>query len=182
MTNILTPIEPPFETEMAAILDSYPSQDGYLLKLFRAFANSARFARKAVPNLLDRESPLSLREREIVILRTTANRNCEYEWGVHVAIFAQAAKLSPEQIASTCAAEIELELWNERDALLLRCIDQLCSDGRMTSETLQHFREEWDTGEQLEIVALCGTYHTVSFAANISQIGLEEFGVKFPAV
>ena len=41
-------------------------------------------------SLLDR-GPLSLREREIVIDRTCALTGCEYEWGVHVALFAKAA-------------------------------------------------------------------------------------------
>ncbi|GAA3246389.1 carboxymuconolactone decarboxylase family protein [Dactylosporangium siamense] len=31
---------------------------------------------------------LTLREREIVILRTCARRGCEYEWGAHVLVFA----------------------------------------------------------------------------------------------
>ena len=75
MSNILTPLMPPYTPELAMVMERYPQQDGYLLKLFRVFANSARFAKKAVPNLLDKGSPLSLREREIIILRTTANND-----------------------------------------------------------------------------------------------------------
>src|SRR4051812_29406070 len=44
-------------------------------------------------SLLDR-GPLSLREREIVIDRTCALNGCEYEWGVHVATFSDAAHLT----------------------------------------------------------------------------------------
>ena len=77
--SILSPLLPPYSEEVAAALALYPPQDGYLLALFRTFANSVRSLKKAVPNLLDRTSPLSLRFRDIVNLRTTAHRNCEYE-------------------------------------------------------------------------------------------------------
>lgn len=53
----------------------------YLLQLFRVFANSPRFLKKGALNLLDKDSPLTLRQREIVILRVCANNDCEYEWG-----------------------------------------------------------------------------------------------------
>ena len=88
MSNSLHPIKEPFPEEIASLLAQYPTVDGYLLALFKTFANSQRFLEKGVPNLLDEESPLPLRVREIVILRVTANKNCEYEWGVHVAFLA----------------------------------------------------------------------------------------------
>lgn len=56
--------------EISKILEKYPrGKDRYLLKLFRVFANSLRFLdKKGVFNLLDVDSPLSLREREIMAL------------------------------------------------------------------------------------------------------------------
>jgi len=50
--------------------------------------------------LLDK-GPLSLRQREIVIDRTTARLGCAYEWGVHVAFFADKAGFTSEQVAAT---------------------------------------------------------------------------------
>ena len=59
------------------------------LVLFRVMAGNARAWEKfRAGSLLDR-GPLSLREREIVIDRTCARTGCEYEWGVHVATFAE---------------------------------------------------------------------------------------------
>ena len=98
MKAILKPLESPFKPEIDQVLENYPKQDGYLLKRFRVFANGQRFLKKGVPNLLDKQSPLSLRECEIVILRVCANNQCEYEWGVHVAIFASYVSLSGAQI------------------------------------------------------------------------------------
>jgi alkylhydroperoxidase family enzyme len=180
MTNRLIPISEPYPADVAAILATYPQQDGYILTLFRTFANSLRFLKKGVPNLLDRESPLPLRIREIVILRVTANKNCEYEWGVHVSIFSTAAKLSQPQVAATRNVTVDPSLWSPEEVRLLAAIDSLCDDGRIDDDLLSKFADDWTKDQQLEIFALCGTYHTISFVANAARLPNEPFGSRFP--
>jgi len=180
MTNRLRPMAEPFQPDVAAALAAYPQQDGYILSLFRTFANSLRFLRKGVPNLLDRESPLSLRIREIVILRVTANKNCEYEWGVHVSIFAATAKFSQAQIDATRSGPVDPDLWSEPEAYLLKAIDSLCSTGRIGDDVITQFESDWTKEQQLEIFALCGAYHTISFVANTARLPNEPFGALFP--
>jgi len=180
MTNRLRPMAEPFQPDVAAALAAYPQQDGYILSLFRTFANSLRFLRKGVPNLLYRESPLSLRIREIVILRVTANKNCEYEWGVHVSIFAATAKFSQAQIDATRSGPVDPDLWSEPEAYLLKAIDSLCSTGRIEDDVITQFESDWTKEQQLEIFALCGAYHTISFVANTARLPNEPFGALFP--
>ena len=179
MTNPLSPLEAPFPEDVSTVLASYPQQDGYILSLFRTFANSLRFLKKGVPNLLDRDSPLDLRTREIVILRTTSNRNCEYEWGVHVAIFAQAAKLTETQVNATRIASDDC--WSEDESALIDAIDQLCSTGNLTEDTRSEFQSKWTKEQQLEILALVGTYSTISFVANVARLSTESFATRFPS-
>ena len=112
MTHVLKPLEEPYPPEAAEILKTYPQQGGYLLTLFRTFANSVRFLKKGVANLLDDQSPLSLKQREIVILRVTANCLCEYEWGVQVAAFAKRAGLSSEQVRTTRLGDHHAPCWS----------------------------------------------------------------------
>jgi 4-carboxymuconolactone decarboxylase len=178
MSNHLHPLEPPFAPEIAALLATYPQADGQLLSLFRTFAHSPRFLKKGVPNLLDRESPLPLRIREIVILRVTARRNCDYEWGVHAAIFARAARLDTLQLAATRVAAIDPALWTAEEAGLLRALDQLCSSGRLDDPTQAQFEAEWTLPQQLEICALAGAYQTISFVANLARLPHEAFSVR----
>ncbi len=180
MPNALEPLEPPFAPEIADVLARYPQQDGYLLRLFRTFARSERFLRRCVPNLLDKGSPLPLRIREIVILRVTANTGCEYEWGVHAAIFPGAAGLDADQVAATRERGADAPCWSPREQRLLRAIDELGTDGTLRDDTLSAFQADWSVEEQLEILALCGTYHTISFVANVARLPREPFGVPFP--
>lgn len=183
MKDALAPIDEPFNPEIQAILDQYPKgKDGYILRLFRVFANSLRFLKhKGVVNLLDRGSPLSLREREIVILRVTANKDCEYEWGVHVAVFAEAAGLSDQQVSSTRLGTPDEGCWDARESLLLTCVDDLCRHAKIQDDSYAQFQESWNMEQQLEILALCGNYHTVSFVANTARVAQEEFAASFPA-
>lgn len=181
MTNQLKPLTEPYPEDVAETLSKYPQQNGYTLSLFRTFANSQRFLKKGVPNLLDRNSPISLRMREITILRVTANLNCEYEWGVHVSIFAKAAKLTDSQVAATRSIETDLQIWSEKELNLITVIDQLCKSGVVEDAIVEQFENNWDKEQQLEIMALIGAYHTVSFVANIAKLPNESFGAEFPS-
>jgi alkylhydroperoxidase family enzyme len=183
MKHVLKPIEQPFSPEVENILGQYPrGADGYIIQLFRVFANSLRFlANKGVVNLLDKDSPLSMKEREIIILRVTANKNCEYEWGVHVSVFSKAAGLSEEQVVATRLSDSEVEVWSTEESLLVKCVDEICNHAQIQEDTYALFQEQWNLEQQLEILALCGNYHTVSFVANTVRIPMEKIGRKFPS-
>lgn len=181
MTNQLTPLEAPYSQEVAAIFESYPKRDGYLLKLFRVFANSPRFMKKGTANLLDRESPLAMRQREIVILRVCANNDCEYEWGVHVSAFAEYVGLTEKQVAATRKEDYSSSCWSKEESLLIQVVDELCQTSCIEDQTYLAFQAQWTVEQQLEILALIGNYHTISFVANTTRLQGEDFGAKFPA-
>jgi alkylhydroperoxidase family enzyme len=181
MTHPLKPVPEPFSAEVAAILAGYPQRDGYILQLFRVFANSVRFLRKGTANLLDRDSPLPMRERELVILRVCANNHCEYEWGVHVSAFAAHVGLDAAQIAATRQTIGAADCWNSQERTLLTVVDELCANGRLSAPTLQAFQDAWTAEAQLEILALAGNYHTISFVANTAALAPEPFAARFPA-
>ena len=106
----IAPLEPPYPPPLKQAFDSI-MQGAPPLVLFRTLATSERAWRKfTAGSLLDR-GPLTLRERELVIDRTTALAGCEYEWGVHVQIFAQAAGLTSQEISATADTGSEAPIW-----------------------------------------------------------------------
>jgi hypothetical protein len=50
----------------------------------------------------------------------------------------------------------------------------------LSGKTLVQFETDWTAEQQLEILALCGTYNTVSFVANVARLENEPFAAKFP--
>ena len=179
-TQRLLPLDPPYPADVEAILERYPKRDGYLLSLFRVFANSPRFLRKGTANLLDRDSPLPMRERELVILRVCARRNCEYEWGVHVGAFAGHVGFTSEQIEATRLEPADAACWTDRERTLLTVVDELCAGGTLSDASRERFQQTWPVDAQLEILALAGNYHTISFVANVAALPPEPFAARFP--
>jgi alkylhydroperoxidase family enzyme len=93
ITPLQKPYPAPFEAAMAATMRGADP-----LVLFTTLASNERAWSKFIGgSLLDR-GPLSLRHRELVIDRTTAQCGCEYEWGVHITGFAQKAGIDETQI------------------------------------------------------------------------------------
>ena len=89
----IAPLEAPYAPDVQASFDAI-MRGAPPLVLFRTLAASARaWSKFRAASLLDR-GPLSLRERELVIDRACALAGCEYEWGVHITIFAGPAGLS----------------------------------------------------------------------------------------
>lgn len=179
----LDPIDPPYQASVAAALKGYPKgEDGYLLKLFRVFAQSLRFlSGKGPVNLLDAESPLALRTREMIILRVTAHYGCEYEWGVHVAVFAAQAGFIDEEIAALYSGGADASCWTAEEALLIKCVDAMLAHGRLKADQRTLFQATWTAEQQLEILALCSNYHLVSMVANTANLAPEPFATRFPA-
>jgi len=88
----------------------------------RATSDSSRFCRRG---LLDR-GPLSLRQRESVIDRTTALCRSEYESGVQGALLAARVGLGPEQCRSLVHGTPDEPCWSAGDRpLLCRAARQL---------------------------------------------------------
>ena len=90
----LSALESPFEPEVKAQLEAMMPAGSPPIGLFRTMVRN-RAMTTAMHGFgayeLSRELSVRLREREVVILRTCAGCGAEYEWGVHVEVFAQRA-------------------------------------------------------------------------------------------
>jgi len=158
----IAPLERPFpgffEQAMAGIMP--PGAEP--LTLFRSVAASQRAWEKfSAGSLLDK-GPLPLREREIVIDRTTARCGCDYEWGVHVALFAERAGLTAEQVADTAAASPDPALWSEPELALLATVDSLIERKRLDDAEYARLAADRPQAQILEIVQLVAFYHGVA--------------------
>jgi alkylhydroperoxidase family enzyme len=132
------------------------------LALFRTVATSPRaWSKFSAGSLLDK-GPLPLREREIVIDRTTARCGCDYEWGIHVALFAERAGLGPEQIAATASGDVDPRCWSEAEQALIASVDALLERKRLSDEEFARLHGHFSDEQILEIVQLVSFYHGVS--------------------
>jgi alkylhydroperoxidase family enzyme len=182
MTARISPAQPPFAPEIKAALERIMPPGVPPLVLFTTLARNERvFQRFMAGGLLDKGS-ISLREREIMIDRTTARCGSEYEWGVHVALFADKAELTPQQIAATATAEGSVPVWSKRDQLIVRLADELHETNTMSDALWAELSAEFKDKQILELIVLAGFYHTVSYLTNALRLPLESYGARFPAL
>ena len=176
----IAPLNPPYPADIREQFDRI-MRGAEPLVLFRVMAGHARAWEKLRAGSLLEGGPLALREREIVIDRTCALNRCEYEWGVHVAIFAAAAKLSEEQIRATVMGPADAQCWSAAEQALIAAVDALHRDATLDDAAFGALSTHYDDDKILEIIMLCGAYRTVSYLANALALPLEENATQFPA-
>ena len=175
----IAPLEPPYAPEIQQQFDRIMRGAPPLL-LFRTIAGQPRAWEKfRAGSLLDR-GPLSLREREIVIMRTCARTGCEYEWGVHVAAFAVAAHLTDEQVRATVLGEATASCWSDAEQALIAAVDALHQRATLSDAEFAALSAHCDDAKMFEIILLCGFYRTVSYLANGLALPLETNAARFP--
>jgi alkylhydroperoxidase family enzyme len=180
MTNRLAPLVPPYPAEAAAVLDKMGFGMPQPLALFRTIAHNPRVLdRVRSGGLLDKGS-LSLRQREIAILRTTALCGAEYEWGVHVQIFAAAAGFTPAQIAATVGGAANAAIWTDEERSILRLADALHASAKVEDALYADLAAHYTPAQQVELVALCGFYHLISYMIGAFAIANEPGAPRFP--
>jgi len=176
----IPPLDPPYDPEVEKLFRLVMPEGVEPLLLFRTLATSARiFPRFMRAGVLDR-GPVAIRDRELVILRTTARCRCEYEWGVHVAAFARPLGFSDAEIAATAAGSPDDALWSPRQAALLRLCDALHESARVPDALWQELRSHFEPDVLIELLYTVGQYHAVSFLANGLDLAPEPAGERFP--
>ena len=179
MTRI-APAAPPYEPAIVEALDRIMPAGIEPLLLFRTMARSPRvFSKMFAGGLLDK-GPLSLRQREIVIDRTTARLGCEYEWGVHVALFAKRVGFGEAEIVATVNGPADASCWAADEQTLIALVDDLVDRRTIGDAAWAAARAHFDEAQLLEVIALVGYYHTISFLCRGLGLPLESWSARFP--
>jgi len=177
----IAPAEAPYAAEIQARFDAIMPPGIPPLVLFRVLARDGRlFGRFMGAGLLDK-GHLSLRQREIVIHRVTAQCRSEYEWGVHAAFFAERVGLTSPQLSSLVHGGPADACWGAQDALLIRFADALHTTCDVDDALWQALRTELSEEALLELLLLAGFYRTVSYLTNALRLPLETYASRFPS-
>src|SRR3954471_23859887 len=100
----IAPLDAPWDPRVEEDLSKLMPKGMEPIALFRTLAKNPRVLRRVRRGGLLDPGSITVRQREIVILRTTARAGAEYEWGVHAAFFGAAAGLGDAELAATVLA------------------------------------------------------------------------------
>lgn len=171
------PVEEPFAPQTAALFQRTLPPGLPPLRVMRTMARNRTMAHAMTDWLayeLSDALSIDLRAREIIIGRTCALCGCQYQWGLHVAVYAERAGFDVAQIRSLTYGSAADPCWpDERDRLLVELADQLHADSdvddRLWAQLTEFFTEE----QLLDLLALCGWYHALCFIVRAARVERE---------
>jgi alkylhydroperoxidase family enzyme len=169
--------------EVAAILDAgIAGTDHSLgqLNLFPTLARHPKLFRKWLPfgGYLLAGGTLPARDRELLILRTSAKCKASYEWSHH-AVIARREGVDQATIDRVLEGP-DAEGWSAHEATLMRAVDELHDNAALSDATWAALADEYDQAQLIETTMLVGEYHMVAFTLNACGVQLEAGSAPLP--
>jgi len=157
-----------------------PGADIEPLKLFRTLAVHA--------DLMSRMRPLGAgilgsttvepRDRELMILRTTALNGAFYEWGVHATAFGPSVGIDEDDARAIAEPTIDPARWSDRDAALLGLADELHENSTVSDELWERLTIAHTHPQLIELISTAGWYRLLSYVINAARIEPEPWALS----
>jgi 4-carboxymuconolactone decarboxylase len=112
--------------------------------------------------------PLTVRDREFIILRVAWRLQCRFEWAHHEDLGINCGMTDKE--FRFVFEGPESEGIGEYDKLLLTVVEEFHHDGHITDATWDALSQHFDTEQLVYIPALIGEYTLVAYMANALRI------------
>jgi 4-carboxymuconolactone decarboxylase len=154
MREALAALRPPEPRHPAPVTENRPKA----LNVLGAMARHPALARAFFTfngHLLG-ATTLSERQRELLIMRVAAVRQCGYEWMQHL-FMARDAGLTDEEIGRIAYGP-DAPLWSPLEAAMLRSVDELIVDGAISASTWEALAAELDDQQILDLIFTVGGY------------------------
>jgi alkylhydroperoxidase family enzyme len=152
------------------------------INLFRLFARNPPMA-EAMTHWgryeLGRQLSVSMRLRELVIDRVTARCGAEYEWAIHVHVFAARVGLDDRQVRAITHGSPDDAVWRAEERAVVSMVDELHDTNDVGDTTWAALRRHFDDRQVLDLVLLAGWYHAISFVARAARVPHEEGTPRF---
>jgi alkylhydroperoxidase family enzyme len=119
-----------------------------------------------------RATSLTLRQRELLLLRVAALRDCDYMWAQHTLI-GQDAGLTGEEIARIEQGPDDPS-WAPFDAAVLRAADELVVDGTLSDQTWAVLATALDIQQLMDLVLSVGAFESTAFLMRAFALDLDD--------
>jgi AhpD family alkylhydroperoxidase len=117
-------------------------------------------------------STLSVRQRELLVLRVAAVRGAAYEWAQHVAL-ARDAGIGEDEIARV-AEGAAAHGWSPLERAMLAATDELLAEALVADATWAALAGELDEQQLMDLVFTVGAYDTLAMAFRSFGIVLDD--------
>jgi alkylhydroperoxidase family enzyme len=180
----IAPVSPPFAPKVQALFDRLPADWSPPFKLFTVLARDERLLLRFTGSSVSYLEPshVTVRQREVLLLRVTARCRCTYEWGMRVHYFAEQAGLSEAQVDASVYGDADDSSWLPNDRMLVRLADELHDKISVSDSLWADLRAGVTEEAILQLLLMAGHYRTVAYLANGLRLPFEpKVGRPFPA-
>lgn len=173
-TRRVEPVDQPDDPSLQSLFETAAESSllGIVPDFHRVLARHPEVLRRIVSASLGRlpDSALTVRQRELLVLRTARHCKATYEWAHHTRRArergltdddVQAAWDGPDAAGDPC------------DRSLLAAADELHLDADLSDETWRQLCEHLSVAAALEAVAVVGWFHLVAFLGNAARLEIE---------
>ena len=119
-----------------------------------------------------RATTLTERQRELIVLRVAALRECTYEWTQHVLIAGDAG-LTREEI-DRVSSDPASPAWGELEGAILGAVGELVHDGVIADPTWAVLAAELDAQQLLDLIFTVGAYETLAYMMRSFDLALDD--------
>lgn len=148
--------------------------------LFTTLARDPRLFERFVARGFLGRGHLSLRQRELVVLRTTARCGSEYEWGIHSHFFAGRCGFDTAQQSSLVQGDSADPCWaDEGDRVLIDLCDALQATCAVDDALWERLSARFSDEAILELLILAGNYRSVAYLTNALRLPREPWAPAF---
>lgn len=169
----IPPVEPESWEPSVTALVGAPEGGSKVLNALKTLAGYPDLLRRMSPwgGHLFLKTSLTIRDREMVILRTCWRCQSAYEWAQHRALAEAAAGLTEADFEAVVAPATRAQL--EWDQVLLAATDQLLEDHFIDAVLWAALSERLDHKQLMDLVFTVGHYASMCAAWNTFGVQLE---------
>jgi alkylhydroperoxidase family enzyme len=173
---------PPYEpaVEQAIRNSAFKGLSPLHLRLALAQEPALSVAFQSMAHVVLFKGTISERDREIAIIRTGALTRSEYEWGMHVSIYAEKCGLTEAHIDELTLGGRSASLWSEKELAIIRMVDELHHHSTVGDATWAALQAHWPPAEIVQLILASSFYHMAAFFLNSAAVPLETGSRRFP--
>jgi hypothetical protein len=162
----MEPIASPYTTEVQAILGRLPSDWAPPFIHYAILARDPRLLSAYLQSVAYiSPSHLTVRQREVFLLRVTGRCRNAFEWCLRVHYFADMAGLTEVALRASVHGEAGDEVWTPNDRLLVRLADELHDTASISEQLWANLRIDFTEEALLQLLLMAGHYRTNAYLA-----------------
>lgn len=171
----IAPLTPPYSADVQAQFDQLPPSWQPKFEHFTILARDPRLLRAYRQGSVAYLEPshLSIRQREVFLLRVTGRCRNAFEWCLRVHYFADDAGMTEPQLRASVYGSAEDACWATGDHVLIHLADELHDTASISDALWSEVRAAFSEEAILQLLLLAGHYRTNAYVSVGLQVPVD---------